>query len=130
MSIGRVPTRLFLNDGNGFYAEFNPSGFQLSGAEIQEGDPGIWCEGTQKNLTTSTDGTFCDVAADPLDIDVGDFDGDFDLDILHGARNELPRLFANRLDASDLAPAMPGGGQIFNRDNVQRINAGNRVVLP
>lgn len=112
---GNVPTRLFLNDGAGFFSEFNPSGFQLSGATIQNGNPGLWCDGTQQNLTSNNNGTFCDIANDALDIDVGDVDGDFDLDILHGARNEVPRMFANRLDGSNLAPAV-GGGALGFRD--------------
>ena len=37
---GTVPSRLFLNDGAGFYEEFNPSGFQLSGQNIDERRPG------------------------------------------------------------------------------------------
>lgn len=104
---GSVPTRLFLNDGSGHFSEFNPSGFQLSGATIANGNPGLWCEGMQQGNTSNFDGTNCDIAATALDIDVGDIDGDFDLDILHGARNEAPRMFANRLDGSSLAPARP-----------------------
>ena len=95
---GDVPTRLFLNDGAGFFSEFNPTGFQLTGAEIQEGDPGIWCEGFQLDGTTDATGQFCDIAATPLDIDLGDIDRDLDLDILHGARDEKPRMFENRLE--------------------------------
>jgi len=95
---GKVPTRIFENDGNGFFSEFNPSGFQLPGQEINNGNPGIWCEGTQSANTTNSSGAFCDVAATALDIDLGDIDGDLDLDILHGARVELPRMFANRLE--------------------------------
>jgi len=106
---GEVPTRIFLNDGGGNFREFNPSGFRLSTSDIQDGDPGLWCEGLQLDGTTSTDGTTCDVAAGPLDVDVGDIDGDFDLDILLGSRNDLPRMFANRLDGSALAPASEDG---------------------
>ncbi|MBI5361878.1 MAG: VCBS repeat-containing protein [Planctomycetes bacterium] len=94
---GNVPTRLFLNDGSGHFQEFNPSGFQLAGRDISNGNPGIWCAGAQLHNTTNTTGVNCDVAASPLDIDVGDIDGDLDLDILHGSRNELPRMFVNRL---------------------------------
>mgnify|MGYP002630681870 CR=1 FL=1 len=94
---GQVPSRIFLNDGAGFFEEFNPSGFKLSAQTIQSNNPGIWCEGTQQSNTTTTDGTRCDVASTALDIDIGDIDGDFDLDILHGARQELPRMFQNRL---------------------------------
>ncbi|MCY2960238.1 MAG: VCBS repeat-containing protein, partial [Planctomycetota bacterium] len=94
---GNAPTRLFLNDGAGHFTEFNPSGFQLSGINIANGNPGIWCQGTQSADTTNATGANCDVASTPLDIDVGDIDGDLDLDILHGARQELPRMFQNRL---------------------------------
>jgi hypothetical protein len=110
---GQVPTRIFLNDGNGHFVEFNPSGFKLPGATIANGNPGIWCDGLQQADTTNTTGAQCDIASTALDIDVGDIDGDFDLDILHGAREELPRMFANRLDASSLAPAAGGGALAF-----------------
>ncbi|TDJ70189.1 MAG: VCBS repeat-containing protein [Planctomycetota bacterium] len=112
---GDTPTRIFLNDGLGFFEEFNPSGFKLTGANIANGNPALWCEGTHQSNTTNTNGTFADVASSALDIDLGDIDGDFDLDILHGARQEQPRMFVNRLDGSSLAPAM-GGGQLGFRD--------------
>jgi hypothetical protein len=95
---GQVPSRIYLNDGNGFFEEFNPSGFKLSGQTIQSGNPGLWCEGTQQSDTTNSNGTFCDIASSALDIDFGDIDGDFDLDVLHGARQEAPRMFENRLE--------------------------------
>jgi hypothetical protein len=95
---GQVPSRIFLNDGNGFFEEFNPSGFKLSGQTIQSGNPGIWCQGTQQSNTTNTNGNNCDVASSALDIDIGDIDGDFDLDVLHGARQEVPRMFRNLLE--------------------------------
>ncbi len=94
---GNAPTRIFLNDGVGHFSEFNPSGFQLSNINIANGNPGIWCQGTQSANTTNSTGLNCDIASTPLDIDVGDIDGDLDLDILHGARHELPRMFQNRL---------------------------------
>ena len=95
---GQVPTRLFLNDGDGFYTEFNPSAHQLLGSNILDGDPGLWCEGTQFHETLATDGSRCDIAASPEDIDVGDIDGDLDLEILHGAIHEDPRVFGNLLE--------------------------------
>jgi len=95
---GQIPSRIFLNDGNGFFEEFNPSGFKLSGQTIANGHPGLWCEGNQQANTGNTNGSNCDIASSALDIDLGDIDGDFDLDILHGARQEVPRLFENRLE--------------------------------
>ena len=95
---GNVPSRIFLNNGNGFFAEFNPSGFQLSGNTIQNGQPALWAEGTHQHNTSNTTGAQSDVANTPLDIDLGDIDGDFDIDILFGGRQEDPRLFVNRLE--------------------------------
>ena len=94
---GNVPTRLFLNNGTGFYTEFNPSGFQLPVTNIANGNPGLWCEGTQSANTTDATGTNCDIASSALDLDLIDADGDLDLDLLHGARQEAPRYFRNRL---------------------------------
>jgi len=93
---GQVPTRLFLNTA-GFFEEFNPSGYQLPNTTIVPNEPGIWVSGTQQTNTTNSTGANCDVASSALDIDLGDIDGDLDLDILHGARQEVPRMFQNRL---------------------------------
>jgi hypothetical protein len=95
---GQVPTRLFLNDGTGRFEEFNPGGGQLTANTIGQGVPAIWAEGVQLSNNTFSNGTAADIASSALDIDVGDFDGDFDLDILHGARQEAPRMFYNRLE--------------------------------
>jgi hypothetical protein len=94
---GNAPMRLFLNNGAGVFSEFNPSGFQLTAIDIANGNPGLWCQGTQSANTTNSTGANCDIASSTLDIEVGDIDGDFDLDILQGARQELPRMFQNRL---------------------------------
>ncbi|MFN0244832.1 MAG: FG-GAP repeat domain-containing protein [Planctomycetota bacterium] len=100
---GNVPTRIFQNDGSGHFSEFNPSGFQLPSSTIASGNPGLWCQGTQQTSTTNSTGANCDISSSALDIDLADIDGDFDLDILHGARQELPRMFQNRL-AEDGVP--------------------------
>jgi hypothetical protein len=106
---GVVPTRIFLNDGKGYFEEFNPSGFALAFDSINPGSPGLWCEGIYQPNTTDATGAFCDIASSALDIDLGDIDGDYDLDILHGALLEDPRLFANRSAGSLLAPSLGGG---------------------
>jgi hypothetical protein len=95
---GQVPTRIFLNDGAGAFTEFNPSGFQLPATNIANGQPALWAEGLQQVNTNNATGLQADIASDAVDIDVGDIDGDLDLDILHGARSTgVPRMFANRL---------------------------------
>jgi hypothetical protein len=94
---GRLPTRLFLNDGDGVFREFNPSGFRLSSLEIQDGNPALWAQGTQLADTTNNAGASADVASAALDIDLADIDGDLDLDLLHGARGQPTRMFRNRL---------------------------------
>lgn len=94
---GNVPTRLFLNNGAGAFTEFNPSSFRLTGQNINAGNPALWASGTQQSDTTNSTGTNSDIASSALDIDVMDVDGDLDLDILHGARQEVPRMFFNRL---------------------------------
>ncbi len=97
LSFGRSPTRLFLNNGAGFFEEFNPSGFQLSGSDIAPGSPGIWCAGVQRQRTTNTTGAECDIANVSVSAECGDFDGDFDLDLLLGEKNDEPRIIRNRM---------------------------------
>jgi hypothetical protein len=98
-----VPHRIFLNDGLGFFEEFNPSGFQLTGA-IANGDPALWASGLQQNNTTNTTGQFADIATSAVTVDLGDLDGDFDVDLVLGARQEQPRLFRNELAGGVLSP--------------------------
>ena len=93
---GDVPTRIFLNDGVGFFREFNPSHYQLTGSTIPNLAPGLWCEGIHQQGTTNTSGQFGDLADTPLSVDFADFDGDLDVDFIRSARNEDPRIFQNR----------------------------------
>lgn len=106
---GTVPTRLFLNDGTGHFSEFNPSGFQVPGSALPVGSPGLWCEGVYQPSTSDSSGAECDIALSATDIDVGDLDGDFDLDILHGDLLGEPRVFSNRLEEG-------GGAALAFRD--------------
>ena len=101
---GDIPHRIFLNDGLGFFEEFNPSGFQLSAAQIADGDPALWASGTHQQETLNTTGLSSDVGSSAIAIDLGDLDGDFDLDLLMGARQEQPRLFRNELTGGALLP--------------------------
>jgi hypothetical protein len=95
---GQTPSRVFLNDGNGFFSEFNPAGAQLTTTNIANGDRAIWAEGMQAGNTMNTTGVNADVAASPLDIEFGDTDADFDLDLMFGSRQDAPRAFTNRLE--------------------------------
>jgi FG-GAP-like repeat len=103
-----VPTRLFLNNGSGGYEEFNPSHVQLAGPTIAGGTPGLWCEGVHTSNTLNSTGAQCDIAATPLGVEIGDTDADFDIDIVHGARDEVPRVFQGRLQEN--------GGTLGYRD--------------
>jgi len=95
---GQVPSRIFLNDGAGYFSEFNPWGFQLVSTNIANGQPAIWAEGTQAHNTFDTSGVSADVATNGLDLDLGDLDGDFDLDLMLGSRAPQPRAFSNLLE--------------------------------
>jgi hypothetical protein len=96
VSSGTVPTRVFLNNGIGGFVEFNPPGFTLSGINILNGTPALWSEGVQATNTTNTTGTHSDIATSAMGIDLADMDLDFDDDLLLGALQEAPRIFANR----------------------------------
>ncbi len=94
-AVGNVPTRIFLNDGNGYFQEWNPGGTSLASAEIPDGTPAPWAEGVQMQDTNDSTGASCDVAAAANDADFGDLDGDFDLDILLGDQMSSARIFRN-----------------------------------
>jgi hypothetical protein len=106
---GATPTRIFLNDGLGRFEEFNPSGYRLTTSALGPGEPGLWCDGVQRPLTTDSSGAECDIALVCHDVDVADVDGDFDLDILACALHGVRRMYANRSFASGLAPAAVAG---------------------
>jgi hypothetical protein len=93
---GSEPTRLFLNDGLGFFSEFNPSGFQL-GVTPLEGNPALWAEGLQQSGTINTTGAFADIMSVAIEVSLGDIDGDLDIDVLLGERMQTPRMFRNRM---------------------------------
>ena len=103
-AIGNVPHRIFLNDGLGFFEEHNPSGFQLGGAAIVNGDPALWAAGVQEHETTQSNGQASDIATAAVTVDLGDLDGDFDLDLVLGDLTEQPRLFRNELAGGVLLP--------------------------
>jgi hypothetical protein len=108
---GGVPSRIFLNNGVGGYEEHNPSHVQLTAANIQNGTPALWAEGVFFNGTNNASGVNADIAETPLGAEIGDFDGDFDIDILHGSRNSYPRIFVNRLEET--------GGTLVWRDQTE-----------
>lgn len=105
---GGPPTRIFTNDGLGFFTEFNPSGVQLAGTTISDGTPALWASGTQLSGSMDTTGAFADISSVSQDVEIGDIDGDFDLDFLLGDLNGTPRLFRNGLEEQ--------GGTLVFRD--------------
>ena len=94
---GQIPTRLFLNDGQGFFREHNPSGFKLLGQTLQPGSPALWAEGLQQSNTLNATGANADVAGDGPDVELADLDGDFDIDFVLGSKSNPPRMFHGRL---------------------------------
>ena len=106
LSAGKTPTRIFLNDGSGHFEEFNPSGFQLPGPDISNGMPGLWCTGTHQQNTSQSGGAECDVALDTIAFEVGDLDGDFDLDLLGGEKFKRPRVYRNLLEEYSAAESL------------------------
>jgi hypothetical protein len=123
---GKAPTRVFLNDGDGHFKEFNPSGFMLPGTDISDGNPALWCDGLQQYGTFDTTGAFANIAATVIGFELGDTDGDFDVDIVLTGRGEpRPRFFRNHLEQGPLSfrdesgLAFPGitlGGATFEQE--------------
>jgi hypothetical protein len=118
---GQVPTRVFQNDGLGFFSEFNPSGFKVAGQLIQNGNPALWCEGVQQSNTTDTSGAFADIATACVEESLADIDGDLDVDVLLGDRQATPRMFRNRLEEAGMLAfrdvtglTWPAGGILGN----------------
>ena len=62
---GTVPSRFFLNDGAGFFEEFNPSA-SSSRATIVGGNPALWAQGVHQHNTIVFNGTQADIAATTL----------------------------------------------------------------
>jgi hypothetical protein len=102
LSAGRTPTRMFLNDGSGGFREFNPSCAQLAGSDISNGAEALWAQGLQQQNTFVFTGARADIANDAIGIELGDLDGDFDVDLLHGEKFRVPRVFHNRLSGGEL----------------------------
>lgn len=102
-SSGRSASHIFLNDGAGRFREFNPSCAQLVNANLHDGTPALWCQGVQSTDTTDSSGAEADIAHEALAIELGDLDGDLDVDLLHGDKFRAPRVFDNRLSAGALA---------------------------
>lgn len=93
---GLVPSRVFVNDGVGHFSEFNPSGFTPGSFNLANGEPGLWCAGIQQSNTLDTTGAFCDITTIAVGVELADTDADFDVDMLLGERQLLPRMFRNR----------------------------------
>lgn len=91
-----VMTRLYLNDGTGHFAEYNPSGAISGNPSLAAGSSAGFLEGTQQNDTTNTNGTNHDITNMSLDADFSDLDGDFDNDIFANSRDTVSHFYQNR----------------------------------
>ena len=105
---GQMPTRLFFNDGDGYFSEYNPSFHKLTGANIFPGEPGLWCDGVQQADTVNTTGAFCDIATSAADVDVGGRRRRLRHRLPARLDQRVPRLFANRFNGSNLCPRKLG----------------------
>ncbi|MHC4375051.1 MAG: FG-GAP repeat domain-containing protein [Planctomycetota bacterium] len=93
---GQSPSRLFLNDGLGFFTEFNPSGHVSAQSFYPDGDPALWAEGLHFDDAPDATGQAADIADAVSDVEALDYDGDFDLDFVWSGLNEGLQLFENR----------------------------------
>jgi hypothetical protein len=91
-----VMSRLYLNNGSGFFTEYNPSNAVSANPALAAGSAAGFLEGTQQNNTTNTNGTNHDITNMSLDADFADLDGDFDNDIFANSRDTISHFYQNR----------------------------------
>jgi len=123
-----VMTRLFLNipnpnvigggsgKGEGFFREYNPSNAISPNPSLNEGNAAGFVEGTQQANTANTAGQFHDITNMSLDVDFGDMDGDFDIDIYANSRDTRQRFYQNRYFENGGGLGSEGSGTRLYRD--------------
>ncbi|MFN0205951.1 MAG: FG-GAP-like repeat-containing protein [Planctomycetota bacterium] len=91
-----VMSRLYLNNGSGFFSEYNPSGQVSANPAIATGSQAGFLDGTHVNNSALTNGQEHDITVMALDADFADLDGDFDNDIFANSRDTVSRFWQNR----------------------------------
>ncbi|MFN0205953.1 MAG: FG-GAP repeat domain-containing protein [Planctomycetota bacterium] len=113
---GATMSRLFLNNGSGFFTEYNPSGVVSGAAALAGGSSAGWCEGTQADNTTNTTGANHDITNISFKSDFADIDQDLDLDLVIQSRGSQSRIYQNRFIENGLSVGNEIGGTRIYRD--------------
>ncbi|MBI3819198.1 MAG: VCBS repeat-containing protein [Planctomycetes bacterium] len=113
---GAVMSRLFMNNGAGIFAEYNPSGTVSGSLALAAGSQAGWCEGSQLDNTASTNGGNHDITNVAFDADFADVDNDFDVDLLINNRTGQSRMYQNRFVDNNYSAGSEGMGTRLFRD--------------
>lgn len=113
---GSTMSRLFLNDGDGQFEEYNPSGTVSGATSLAPGSAAGWCEGTQSEGSTNTTGAQHDITPTSFHSQFADVDQDFDLDLVIQSRTTQSRFYQNRFVDNSLSLGAEVSGTRLYRD--------------